>query len=239
MSRKQRAQSLREAKDRRMKMIAAGGAVLLVAVLAFEVPKMMHKNSSSTPPPATTTTTGAPTGSAPATTAPGTASAAVMPTAASTKLPNSETPPRPGKSQLFSFTHFSGKDPFVQQIAATTSSSSSSSSSSSGASRRTGSTQPTAKVTLNHQSSRTLAVSGAATVSVNGRTQVVRVGGRFPSANPLFRLVGITHGVAQIAIANGSYTSGAHAVSLRTGRTMTLVDTADGVRYRIRLLSAA
>jgi len=43
----------------------------------------------------------------------------------------------------------------------------------------------------------------------------------------------------RIGIANGSYSSGAHTVSLTLGRTLTLVDTADGIRYKIRLLSAS
>ena len=84
-----------------------------------------------------------------------------------------------------------------------------------------------------------LTATTAVSISVNGRVQVVRVGKLFPSSNPLFRLVGITRGGARIGIASGSYSSGAQTVSLVPGRTMTLVDTADGVRYRIRLLSAA
>jgi hypothetical protein len=43
----------------------------------------------------------------------------------------------------------------------------------------------------------------------------------------------------RIGIAGGSYQSGAQTVTLVSGRTLTLVDTADGVRYRIRLLSAS
>jgi hypothetical protein len=88
-----------------------------------------------------------------------------------------------------------------------------------------------------HQPTRTLAVTGAARIAVNGRVQVVRVGASFPTANPLFRLVSVTNGVAKIGIASGSYSSGAKAVSLRTGRSLTLVDTADGIRYQVRLVS--
>ena len=65
----------------------------------------------------------------------------------------------------------------------------------------------------------------------------MRVGTSFPSANPLFRLVSVgSNGVARIGIASGSYSSGAHTVSLVPGRTLTLVDTADGIRYQLRLL---
>ena len=33
--------------------------------------------------------------------------------------------------------------------------------------------------------------------------------------------------------------SGAQAISLATGRSLTLVDTADGIRYKLELLSAS
>jgi hypothetical protein len=243
MSRKQkRMQDLRDAKDRKMKKVAAGLAVVLALVIAFEVPKMLKSSggSSSTPPAATTSTTPGVTTAAPSTTA-GTAAAASTPTTSS-KLPNSDTQPRAGKAQLYSFTHFAGKDPFVQQVkdvapaGAGVSGSSSAGSSSSGTSTKIATPGTTAAVT--HHQGRTLAVTGAARISVNGRIQVVRLGASFPSANPLFRLVSFSGGVARIGISSGSYSSGAKTVSLASGRTLTLVDTADGIRYQLRLLSA-
>ncbi len=238
MSRKKRMQNLREAKDKRMKKIAIGGAVLLVAVLAFEVPKMLHGSGSTTssPPPATTTTPGATTTPASTATPAGTAVAAVAvtPTAASTKLPNSDLPPARAKSQLYSFSHFTGKDPFVQQVNASAPSGSSQSSGGSSSKPATG----TQTAAISHKPTRTLAANGAARITINGRMQVVRVGESFPSGDPLFRLVSVTGGAARIGIASGSYTSGAKTVSLAAGRPLTLVDTADGIRYTIRLISA-
>jgi hypothetical protein len=234
MSRKKRAQDLRAAKDRRAKKMLVGAAVVLVAVLAFEVPKMMKSGSSSAAPAATTTAT-APTGTPTAT---GTAVVGVTATAASTKLPDSDSAPRSGKSQLFAFTHFSGKDPFVQQVSDQQPTTGSTTSSSGTGQPKTPSGQTTAAMT-HRPSSRLLTATTAVSISVNGRVQVVRVGKLFPSSNPLFRLVGITRGGARIGIASGSYSSGAQTVSLVSGRTLTLVDTADGVRYRIRLVSAA
>lgn len=240
MSRKSRMQSAREAKDKRMKKIAIGGAVLLVAVLAFEVPKVMHSGSSNaTPPPAaTTTTTGTSTTATgvPATAVPGTAPVALA-SGASTKLPNSDTQPQRSKSTLDSFSHFSGKDPFVQQVSDSASGVTTASSSVPASSGGSGNSSSNGSSRTKHL--RTLAATGSARISVNGRVEVVRVGASFPSANPLFRLVAISNGVARIAIANGSYTSGAHTISLSSGRTLTLVDTADNVRYRIRLIAAS
>ncbi|HEY2311541.1 MAG TPA: hypothetical protein VGH46_10560 [Gaiellaceae bacterium] len=254
-------EDIRVAKDKRMKKVAIGLSVVFVAVLAYEVlPHVLHSGGSSAAaapavaPAATTPTTApsAPTAATstatPATTPPGTAAAAVTPTATSTKLTNSDRNPNVGKAQLYSFSQFSGRDPFAQQIDATagqpsasgqdaqgnpTQTGSSTTSSTSGATAATGTT---AAVTR-HRPTRTLAVTGAARIAFNGRVQVVRVGASFPSANPLFRLVSVTNGVAKIGIATGSYSSGAKTVSLRVGRLLTLVDTADGIRYQIRLVS--
>jgi hypothetical protein len=216
--------------------MAIGGAVLLAAVLAFEMPKVLksHGSSSSTPPAATTTTTPGYSSTTPTGTP--VASTAVLP-ATSTKLTSSDLAPRRSKSELYSFSHFSGKDPFVQQVSASDISSSSGSSSGSGGSSGaiTSGPAPGAQTT----SARMLARTGVVTLQVNGKTQAVRVGGSFPSSNPLFKLVSVSHGLVRIGIASGSYQSGAQTVSLVSGRTLTLVDTADGVRYRIRLLSAS
>ena len=244
MSRKSRMKDIREAKDRRAKRLAIGGVVVLAAVLAFEVPHVLKKSggsASSAPPAATTTdaTTGA--SAPPATTSPGTSAAANVPVT-STKLPNSDMTPRRLKSQLYSFSHFAGKDPFVQQVSASditsgpTGASGASSSSSSAASSGVITAGP---APAQQTSARTLAQRGSVTIQVNGKVQTIRVGASFPSSNPLFKLVSVANGVARIGIAGGSYASGAQTVSLATGRSLTLVDTADGIRYKLELLSAS
>jgi hypothetical protein len=245
MSRKKRQQDLQQARDKKMKKVAVGLAVVLAVVLAFEVPKMLKHGGSSSAAAAQavattpSTSAAAPTTAAPTTPPAGTAAAAVTPVTSS-KLPNSDTLPRAGKAQLFAFSHFASKDPFVQQVNPAATSSTSSSSSNSGSSTKykppTAAIGTTAAVT--HQTGRALAVAGAARISVNGRIQVVRVGTSFPSANPVFRLVSVKGGVARIGIASGSYSSGAQTVSLTAGRTLTLVDTADGIRYQLRFLAA-
>jgi hypothetical protein len=242
MSRKKRMQNLREEKDRRMKKVAVGLSVVLVAVLAFEVPKLLHHSGASSSPPPATTTTDASTGATttPAATAPGTAAAAVMPTAASTKLPNSDAAPRGSIGQLYSFSHFTGKNPFVQQVSvAAGTGTTQPTSTGTGTLSANGSGGSSAGAASSHHSSRTLAANGAARISVNGQVEVVRVGASFPSSNPLFRLVAASNGGVRIGIANGSYSSGARTISLTLGRSLTLVDTADGIRYKIRLLAAS
>ena len=244
MSRKSRMKDIREAKDRRAKRLAIGGVVVLAAVLAFEVPHVLKKSggSASSAPPAATATDASTGASAPSATAsPGTAASASVPVT-STKLPNSDMTPRRLKSQLYSFSRFAGKDPFVQQVSASditsgpTGASGASSSSSSAASSGVITAGP---APAQQTSARTLAQRGSVTIQVNGKVQTIRVGASFPSSNPLFKLVSVANGVARIGIAGGSYASGAQTVSLATGRSLTLVDTADGIRYKLELLSAS
>jgi hypothetical protein len=256
MSRKSRIADLRKAKDRRAKKLAVGGVVLLAVVLAVEVPKIMKSNGggSSTPPAATTTTTATTAGSGvstpPQTTAPGTSAVAAAASTTNTPLPNSELPPRRAKSQLYSFSLFAGKDPFVQQVVDVTAGqpdpSSSSGSSSSGSvptltASVSSATSGDATAAASNSSSpvRTLAASDTVKLQVNGRVQTVRVGATFPSSNPVFKLVSVAGGVARIGIASGGYASGAQTVTLAAGKSLTLVDTADGTHYKIQLLAAS
>jgi hypothetical protein len=248
--RKSRFQEQQAKKDRRTKIVAVGAAVVLAAILAFELPHYLggHKSSAVAAGTATTPSDGTSSSTTAATTTPstaalGTPTAAAVPTTGNTKLPNSDAAPIRTKSQLYSFGRFAGKDPFVQQVseqpvgAAPTSSSSSAPSSGSSAPSSGSSTGTTSSV--QQTAARTLTSRGLATISVNGKREVVRVGESFPSANPVFKLVSLTNGAINIGIANGSYTSGVRTVRLASARSLTLVDTADGVRYRLRLLSAS
>lgn len=237
MSRKSRLQDARVAKDKRAKRLAIGGGVVLALLLAWEVPHYLGGHKSAAPAPATTSTLpGSPTPT-PTTGVPATSATGVAPTT-NTRLPNSDVTPRASRSQLFSFDHFASKNPFAQQAVVPAASPTSGTPTGSSSNAPTGS-PPTGGGNYTTASSvRTLARTGSVTLSVNGTTQTVRVGQSFPSANPLFKLVSVAHGVARIGIANGSYSSGAHTVSLTTGRSLTLVDTADGVRYVLRLIAS-
>jgi hypothetical protein len=233
MSRKKRMQSVREAKDRRAKKIAIGGGIVLALLLAWEIPHFLGGKKSATPPPAATTAT-TPGVTTPGATTPAPSTAPVVGApATSTKLTSSDLPPRNSKQQLASFSTFASKDPFVQQVTAgptapaPTPGSGSASAPASGASTSSGPVVTSA---------RTLAQSGAVMLMVNGKRESVRVGASFPSANPVFRLVSVSRAGVRIGIANGSYSSGAQTVLLRTNRTVTLVDTTSGARYRLQLL---
>jgi len=77
----------------------------------------------------------------------------------------------------------------------------------------------------------------AATISVNGVSETVAVATDFPAGAPLFRLVKLTTKSAGISIAGGTLASGAPTVKLQLGKPLTLMNTADGTRYVLILVS--
>jgi hypothetical protein len=235
-----------QAKAKRQKIIAAVGGVLLLGLLAFQVPrtmKMLHPPSESSSSSSST----------PAATTPATASTSVPAggggnvTAAAVSggdgLTDPDALPAPQSGQLLAFGRFRTKDPFVQQLDA------SGPTGASGATAKPAATQPTAASTpaatavpktagSSSPTPRTLqVVASTARISVNGSPQTVQVGRSFPSADPVFKLVSLTRTAARVGIAGGSLESGAAAVTLTKGKALTLLNTADGKRYVLRLLS--
>jgi hypothetical protein len=236
MSRKKRMQNVREAKDRRAKKLAIGGAVLLAVLLAWEVPHFLGGGKKSSAPAATTTAAATTPGTTtPAAAAPGVVAAAATPVT-STKLTNSDLPPRHSKQQLTGFSTFASKDPFDQQVTADTGATGTSSTTQPSSTTASSTTASRSKTVLT--SARSLARSGAVRISVNGRPESVRIGASFPSSNPVFRIVSVSRAGVRIGIADGSYSSGAQTVSLALNRTVTLVDTTNGAHYKLRLLGS-
>jgi hypothetical protein len=134
-----------KAKAKKQKVIAIGGAVLLLAILAFEIPNTMKlmkqssgqsSTSSSQPAAATTTTTAS---TAPATGTPAADGSLTPPTlsgsasastpASSSGLVNSDPAPTVSDGELGNLDQFVAKDPFKQQLAVTGTSDASSGSS--------------------------------------------------------------------------------------------------------------
>jgi hypothetical protein len=78
----------------------------------------------------------------------------------------------------------------------------------------------------------------SALISVNGSSETVAVGAQFPASSPVFVLVSLKASSAKVAIAGGSLQGGGTA-TLKKGRTLTLMNTADGARYVLRLISVS
>jgi hypothetical protein len=227
-----------KAKQKKQKILAAVLGVLFVGLLAFQGPRVWKQLH---PPPdvqrsyetATTTTS-----STPSLAAPSLSSGSQAPAASGSTDPSlASAAPAPtlADGTLTSFSRFASKDPFAQQISDEKSSSSSSSSGGSSKSSGGGKKSPS-------NSGGTAPTPGTAVISVNGTLYTVAVGSDFPEASatdpsvvPLFHLVSVTAHSAKISIAGGSYSSGAATVTLLENKPVTLMNTADGTRYRLIL----
>jgi hypothetical protein len=232
-----------KAKQKRQKIIAAVLGVVFLGVAAFEGPKVWKQLHPASAPatlsynekPAAATTTGTPSLAAP--TLGG--SPAPTPTPSDSSLASTSAPPV-ADGQLSSFSLFASKDPFAQQLSdnPVTSSSTPSAGGSSAGSGSSGSSGPSSSSGGRASAPR----PGTAVISVNGTLYSVAVGNDFPDASgtdpslqPLFHLVSVTAHTAKISIVGGSYASGAPAVTLRENKPVTLMNTADGVRYKLIL----
>jgi hypothetical protein len=237
-----------KAKQAKQKKIAIGGAVLLVLLLAFEVPKVMKKMHGPPPPawrtavPTTPTATGAPTGLAAPTLSGGNPTPVVASTPGGPLA--AEMAPTAAVGQLASLGRFASKDPFASQAPTTTptattpptpptpptTSTDSSIPGASGGSTGAGGTNPAAP-----------AVSlTSAVIAVNKVQSLVQVNTDFPastdaSVTPMFHLVSLTAHTAKVSIAGGSYADGAPTITLQERKPVTLMNTADGTRYTLEL----
>jgi hypothetical protein len=221
-----------KAKAKRQKIMAAGGAVLLLGILAIQVPrtmKMMNAEAPPQPPPAAAPVAAGTDPSVLPT--PGTAAGATPVAATSGALTDSDPPPLAGAGQLVAFGRFASKDPFAQQVDPDKGVPTGPSDSG-GTSGTPGTTGSAPGVVAPSPSGPVTSV----VIAVNGVEETVAVNGEFPKAEPIFRLVSASATTAKIGIAGGALASGEATVTLRKGKPMTLVNTADGIRYELKLV---
>jgi hypothetical protein len=222
-------------KARKQKMILIIGGALLVVVLAIQAPRIMKMVHGG----------GGETSAAPYKAFPGAVLQAGRPeevavsTSGTVVLPDADPDPEPGTGQLVDFALFPSKDPFVQQVkehedgegtagAADQPAKNGGQESSGGFGDSAGS----------GDGQTVEAAPSSATISVNGTSESVAVGGKFPSEDPAFVLVSATSSSAKIGIAGGSLSSGDQTVTLRRGHSLTLVNTVDGTEYHLTLISS-
>jgi hypothetical protein len=243
-------------KAKRQKVMIACLAPLFLGLLAFQLPrtlKMLHQQSAAA------NTTPAPASSTPGTTTPlappsldgssgGGGGAAAGGSGGSSKAsadgivdPAGSLPA--GAGQLITFDRFRSKDPFRQQI--DNCGADCASPSALKASLRTPAPKPRTVVPNTRRPKPTppppptpMKVTSA-TISVNGVQEQVAVGKAFPAADPVFVLVSLTPKAAKIAISGGDLEGGAATVTLRKGKPLKLVNTADGTEYDLQLLATA
>lgn len=250
-----------KAKAKRQKIYAGVGGVILLGVLAFQVPrtmKMLHPADQSSSSSATTTTSSSGTAApiaAPSLSGGNATSGAAA--AGGDGLVDADAVPAPQSGQLLAFGLFRTKDPFVQQLDVNGATGASGATPAAGATGSNGA-KPSSPATGGGNGSGSgsgggtgggtssvpaatpaQAVVTTAEISVNGVAQTVQVGAVFPSSDPFFKLVSLTKKSAKISIAGGSLANGAPTETLTKAKPMTLQNTSDGTRYVLRLLSVS
>ena len=239
-------------REKRAKMGAIAGCVLLLAVGAYEVPsalKVMNKK----PPPGTTYDPGPSGGGSSAL-----PSVAVQNTtgglASNGGLADTDVQPASAAGQLVSFALFQTKNPFSPQVTGgglppDTSGTTTTTPAGAGGTGTgtTPTTTTTTTPTITTPGSLVPSSPGATTttaaslpivvISVNTTVSAVRIDGTFPLSSPVFRLLSYKKGSAEVGIVGGSYADGGGELTLKEGVPVTLQNTTDGKRYTLQLLS--
>jgi hypothetical protein len=223
----------RAARERKQKIFVVVGGLFLLALLAFQLPKLLGGSESTAAPTTTgTTATTTPTGEV----VPAVDDAVPV----SIALVDTDQRLQPGPGQLRSLDTFSRKDPFVQQIkdpSVTSASAAEGGRGSKGAPPGTGKTPkaPSKGFSVGGSTS-TVAVT---VISVNGARQALAPGTAFPAADPVFVLVNEQPEAKTVVVgvAGGAYANGDRTTKLKVGKPVVLVNTATGARYRVVLVA--
>jgi hypothetical protein len=257
-------QDNKAARERKQKIFLAVAGVVFLALIVIQGPKLLKqvRGSESAAPAASSNTadpTSAPSGAStaapasPAASAPAPAPAPVAhvpaPKSARTQLAGvvivPEQPVKAGDGQLSSFSRFQSKDPFVQQVGEQPLPTPQEIAGMGGATPKApdaAQPQPTSPATPSLPDTgkggtavKVVQTPTLAVLLVNGKLHSLEAGKRFPKGDPAFLLKTLKPGRVGIAVANGSFAGGG-VLTLRVGRKVTLVNTATGGRYVVKLV---
>jgi hypothetical protein len=229
--------------DKRQKIVLAGLVVVLVAVLAWQVPKLMGGSGASSETALPVAASG--TGTTVAAPAPAILAQALGGTLVLT--PAEKRAARWIKSQT-------ARDPFVPLVtesassaSATAPTASASSAPASAASAPAATSTPAASAanptTGNPTTGKPATAKAAASTKVaptaavlftNGRRQVVGVKQTFKVGDTTFRLLAVTRAYIKIAPVLGAFAGGTKAITVTKAKPVTVENTTTGVQYVLR-----
>lgn len=217
-----------KAKARKQKIVAAVLGVLFLGVMVYQAPTILSLFGGGSSEVASEPAPPAP--PAPAAPAPGSPAPAPAPGGGNAELVDSDPAVAPAQGQLVTFDRFESKDPFVQQGEVPP--------------PPPPPAEPTVPVNepssgLDEGDQPPVTEVATASISVNGVATDVNVGGTFPEDDPIFKLVSLTKTTAKVGIVGGTYATGDQTITLKKGgKPVTLMNTADGTTYVLRLISA-
>ena len=242
--------AMKKQKAAKQKKILIGLAPVFLLVMVFMGPGLLKSftgggkaeptpvipadttGGSATPAPAPS----AAAGGAPSTAAPAGTATTAAPTA--TSLEDTDDVSTAGPGQLVSFDRFVGRDPFRQGIQSKPDAPAPGAGS--------GST-PTGTPPAGGGGSGGGGSTGGggtsvdaytkATLDVNGVSEVVDEEGTFPESDPIFTLVKVSKGKIELGLVSGEFNAGDATITVKVGKTVTLVSQPDGLRYVIKLVS--
>jgi hypothetical protein len=218
----------RNAAERNKKLLLAGLALVLVAVLAYELPPLLHRSSSSSTAstPAVTTT------ATPATTGGATQNLADTSTRSSALLP-------------LALRRAKATDPFVPLVKRSPSTSSSPKPSGKPATPSVRDTRPLVVSVSPHANAAAgkpvqlapaqvkPALPTAAVIWTNGKQQIVGLAQDFTVGDVELRLAGVTRETVRIKVLGGLFAGGKQVITVGKGQPLRLANTATGVEYRL------
>lgn len=196
-------------RDRRAKIMLGVLGVLLVGVLALQLPKLLHSGGS----------------------APAAAPLATTTSASATALTSAPAP-----AQLQRFSRFAPKDPFRSQVATAASATSTSTSPAVPAPTPKPKPQRPLTISVTQQPGPVVPRVPAALLLVGGKKHVVPLDGVFPAKHPVFRIVALSEKALWIQLIGGSLANGQRTVKLDRGRRVTLENTTAGPKIALVLV---
>ena len=223
-----------KAKARKQKIVAAVLGVLFLGVMVYQAPTILglFGGGSSRLPRARAAGASCTHGSTPGPPTP----AAALAAAGSAQLVDTDVAPEPTQGQLVTFDRFESRTPSRSRPRK------SRHERADGERRAQGQRPPTEN--LDDPTSESPAPPSppakteTATISVNGVSTQAIVGGTFPEDDPIFKLVSLTKRSAKIGIVDGTYATGSTTITLaKAASLVTLMNTADGTTYVLRLVS--
>jgi hypothetical protein len=218
----------RAARERKQKIFVVVGGLLLLALLAIQLPRLLGGSGGSEATAGPAAAASSPAAGTPAT---GT------PSASPVSLTGRARPGLPATGKLTTLGVFERKDPFVQQIV--TSDAPVAVPAGSGAGRAGKEKKATAAEKTFSLGPGAPSTPVATVVSVNGAKQTLKQGATFPASDPVFELVSELPGSKSVVVGvvGGAYTGGSKTARLVVGKPVTLVNTTTGARYRLVLVS--
>jgi hypothetical protein len=219
--------TLQQQRERKQKILLAVLGVVLLAVLAFQLPKLLGGKSSASAATTTAVAGGTTTPATGASLVSGSVTAAVQ------------------TGGLSSFERFTSKNPFKSQISTNPGSTASTGAGAAAGGAAAGAakakTKPaTPPVKFSVVPPATTTDTGplvpAVVLKLNGARRVILVGSSFPRAEPVFTLESVGKNAMWISLVGGSFEGGRKTLEIKRGHPLKLVNATANLRYVIRLV---